>query len=283
MKHLIKTVKLKFFCDDANGEYGLTHEDTIDSDNSFNAFWDGRGIFHDIFEHSHEYTNKYFRGEYAMNVGGEMTAMGMMWYYIDVLGIHERLYDRPYQRYTPGQTMKETTLSLVQEALYSGYCNFGYSLESNVPKQRPTDNGELECQIVDFMSDVKEYKDRHIEDEQERAFAEQYRASVTFRKVADLHRYGFRLAERFVPDTTENRNTLTDFIEYWDDLCKRNSAEDMANAFKGITFKIYKEQGEISWTATFESGDIYQYNDVKVKQGRHFWLDDAIKYTPEEY
>lgn len=274
MKKLIKTVKLKFFCDSANGEYGLTHEDTIDSDTSFNAFWNGIGIFHDVFEHSHEYTNKYFRGDYAMNVGGEMAAMGSLYYFTDVLGMCNRLR-QGYRYRTNAEVMKEETLSTIKEALYSGYCNFGYSLESNVPKQRPIKYNGMEEQISAYWSEVKEFKDTNNQGEQEKEFAQQYRDSITFRKIADLHRYGFRMAERFVPDTSENRDTMEEFIQYWDGLCKDNDPEEMARMFRGLTFRIYKDKGEISWTATFESADIYQIKDVRVKPGKRFDAEDA--------
>jgi hypothetical protein len=47
-KHI---VRLEFFQDHADGSYGLAHEKTISNDTSFNAFWHGIGIFHDVFEH----------------------------------------------------------------------------------------------------------------------------------------------------------------------------------------------------------------------------------------
>src|SRR4051812_49426606 len=63
-KKLVRTVDLRFFQDDANGEWGVTHKETCPGNGNgeeFNAFWDGRGIFHDVFEHAHEFTDKHFR------------------------------------------------------------------------------------------------------------------------------------------------------------------------------------------------------------------------------
>lgn len=47
-KHI---VRLEFFRDEADGDYGLAHEKTIGLNESFNAFWNGIGIFHDVFEY----------------------------------------------------------------------------------------------------------------------------------------------------------------------------------------------------------------------------------------
>lgn len=275
-KRLIKTVDLRFFEDDGNGEWGLCHADTMDSDNGFNAFWNGIGIFHDVFEHSHEHQNKYFRGDYAMNVGGEMAAMGAMWYYYNVLGVSNRMNANGWT--VPSESMKQTTLSEVKEVLYGGYCRYGYTLESNVPKQRPVYDSELEYQIEDFWKQVKESPIR-CTNEQEKEFARAYKRSVTFRKIADLHRYGFRMAERLVKDCYDNRIALYDFIEVWNNFCKRNPAREMANYFRGLTVKVYKdENGRITWKATFNSADRYQFKDYTItpENYKFFCIDEIF-------
>jgi hypothetical protein len=263
MKRLVKTVELSFFNDDATGEWGLTHKDTQDDNygNAFNAFWGGLGIFHDVFEHSHEHQNKYFRGQYAMNVGGEMTAMGAMWYYIDQLGMHNRLRNNGFSRYSPGESMRQTTQSEIEEALYSGYCRYGDTLTSNVPKQRPTENGELEYQIAEFWKVVKTAPIK-CEDEQEKEFARAYKQSVTFRKIADLHRYGYRMAEKMVPDNWDNRQMCVDFFDVWEKFCTNNPADEMKNSFSGVTFKLYKENDRITWKAIFHSADHSSIKDA---------------------
>lgn len=278
-KRLIKTVDLRFFQDDTTGEWGLCHSDTQDENTSFNAFWNGIGIFHDVFEHSHEHQNKYFRGDYAMNVGGEMAAMGAMWYYYNVLGVYNRIKYNGWN--TPGDSMKNTTLYEVQEAITEGYCNFGYTLESNVPKQNPVYDSELEYQIEDFWKQVKATQ-TETEYEQEREDAITYKKSVTFRKIADLHRYGFRMAEKMVKDC--NAMVLVDFIEVWEKFCKANNAEEMAKAFRGVTVKLYKDELQrITWTATLLSGDRFKFNDVKLTAEtiERFYIEDA--YTEMAY
>ena len=137
-----------FFEDDATGEYGLTHKQTYNHNISFNAFWSGIGIFHDIFEHYHEYS-KYFLGQYAMNIGGEMAAMGHMTYYVEKLGVYNRLKQGYNFRGTEHAAI-ETTSSMVEEAIQEGYSNYGYTLESNVPKQAPINETDLEYELKDF-------------------------------------------------------------------------------------------------------------------------------------
>jgi hypothetical protein len=278
MKRLVRTVELVFFEDNANGEYGLAHKETYDQNqgNGFNAFWNGIGIFHDVFEHSHEFTNKYFRGDYALNVGGEMTAMGAMYYYIDEMGVHNRLREGTSWR-GHGEIMRESTLSEVHEAISSGYCNYGYTLESNVPKQKPVENGEFEYQLEAYARRVKELPLSDY-DQQEKEFGRNYKQSVTFRKIADLHRYGYRMAEKLVPNSHDNYATLCTFIEFWNVFCKRNAAEDMQRNFRGLTVKVYRdENGLIDWKGVFHSADKYAVKDVVIKSDRnpeHFSIED---------
>jgi hypothetical protein len=264
----VLTVDLRFFQDDANGEYGLTHRDTMQGENGadgFNAFYDAQGLFHDIFEHHHENTHKYFRGQYAMNIGGEMAAMGAMWYYYSTLGLYRRLST---SYHAPGAMMRQTTESLVCEAIGEGYCNFGYTLESNVPKQKPIEDSELEYQIKELYTNAKKYQ-RHSSDPAFKADGEIYRKSVTFRKVADLHRWGYRYAQKLVPHNYENQLTLHQFFDFWGDFCKRNPAEELANLARGIQFKLYRNQaGLISWKAWI------LYGSNKVRITKHFSIDD---------
>ena len=275
MKRLVKTVELSFFQDNANGEWGLCHKDTQNDNNGFNAFWGGILFFHDIFEHSHEYQNKYFRGEYAMNIGGEMTAMGAMWYYIDQLGVYNRLSNRSI--HAPSDIMRMSTQDMIHEAIESGNAQYGSTLESNVPKQRPTENGELEYQISEYWKKVKTFNpESNYESEKEYGYL--YKNSVTFRKIADLHRYGYRMAEKFVADNWDNRTTLIDFIEVWNKFCAKHNAEDMARMFSGMTFKIYKENDRITWKAILHTADrFYITNDVTLT------ADNIAHFSPEDH
>lgn len=282
MKRLIKKVELVFFCDDATGDYGLAHKDTYDntySGTAFNAFWNGTGIFHDVFEHSHEYSNKYFRGDYAMNVGGEMAAMGAMWYYINTLGVWNRLQSRNY-RYSNAELMRLTTQDMIQESIEYGNSQYGSTLESNVPKQRPTNDCDLEDQISQYWHKVKGFSpDTNYE--QEREYGIEYKKSVTFRKIADLHRYGYRMAAKMVPDTLENRNTLCDFYSFFEEFCANNDAKELATFFNGMEVKLYKDsEGNITWKAVLiGNGETPNYT---LQRGyTHSIIEDIYMSIPE--
>lgn len=252
MKRLIDKVTLRFFQDDANGEYGVAPVQTFDAhvnyDVKFNAFWNGIGIFHDVWEHYFEMKHKYFQEEYGMNVGGEMAAMGHMWYYQNKLGLYNKRRINPHSIYSDGDNMRETTYSLIQEAIYSGWTSFGSTLESNVPKQKPVDDSELEYQIEKMWKDSKSLRCANSYPEENR-YAKDYKRSVKFRKIADLHRWGFREAERRVPNTTENHDTLCNFIDFWNDFTKNNEASDLCQLGKDLRFFIYKEDDSVSWKA----------------------------------
>lgn len=257
MRKLINKVRLVLFEDDGNGEYGLTHQETYDDPMgyNFNAFWTGVGIFHDVFEHWHEYRHKYFQGYYAMNVGGEMTAMGAMWYYVDKLGV-EDARSLSYRSVTNwGKAFINGTIGEIQEAICSGYPRYGNTLESCIPKQRPVSNNAIEYQLDEYVSKVREFEYSYILNEryvnqQEKEDSKTYKESVTPRKIRDLHRWGYRKAERMIPYDYRNRDTLIDFIEFFDEFCKNNNAKELYDiGYRGMIVNVYKEKGLVSWTA----------------------------------
>jgi hypothetical protein len=264
MKRLINKVHLVLFKDDANGKYGLTHKETYNnpSGNNFNAFWNGVCIFHDVFEHWHELRHKYFQGKYAMNVGGEMAAMGAMWYYVDTLGLQDNrsLTYRSHRNWC--KAFIDGTIGEIREAILSGYLRYGYTLECNVPKQKSVNNYEIEWQLDEYVSQVMslEYTARYHSDQwcdEERERSKQYKASVIPRKIRDLHRWGYRTAQRLIPKDYRNRDVLIHFIEFFDEFTKNNQSMDLFDmGYNGMIVKVYKDKGLISWTATLtnESG-----------------------------
>jgi hypothetical protein len=273
MKRLIDTVNLSFFQDDATGDYGVAHEEILsEHGDKFNAFWNGIGIFHDVWEHQHEYKHKYFRGDYALNIGGEMAAMGKMWYYQDKLGLGNNRMLNPYSIHSPGDLMRMTTDNMIQEAIEYGYTSFGDRLQSAVPCQKPTQNSELEYQIEEFWKNVqswhyKQENNNQYDKEDEIRSSKCYKKSVTFRKIADLHRWGFRAAERLVSRTWNNYNRLRDFIQFWKEFTQNNTAQDLHNYYRKLQFRIYKDSDNIEWRAILISrGDVSNH---------------AVKYTDE--
>lgn len=243
MKH---TIKLRFFLDKNSGEWGLAHQSTYSEDTPFNAFWSGIGIFHDVFEHWFENEHKYFKGDAAMNVGGEMTAMGGYLYFVEDMGLSNRNPRNSY--YSNAELMRDTTESEIIEAVSCGYTNFGSTLICNVPKQKPCDNSELDYQCEKLYNNVKKSK-LPANDSEEYEAAKEYKKSVTLSKIITLHRYGYKLAEKMFPNNWENRNTLNDFIEYFNNFTKNNSAEEIATTFKGMTITVTKKNGILNWSA----------------------------------
>lgn len=254
----IKEVTLQFFEDFHIGEYGLSHHNTIDR--GFNAFYTGPTIFHDVFEHAHE-GEKYFTGDAFMNVGGELAASGACWYFYEMVGGIREIGSSIYSF----QENVASTGQLISEAISNGYCDFGDTLVSHVPKQRPVDNGDLEWIIDEVWKDARKAKYGGANAE-EWVFSKNYKQSVTRGKIADLHRYGYRRAEMLIPHNGHNCDALYGFIDFWNTFCKNLPAEELMSFFKSITFKIYKEKEKIKWTATLNSADRFYVKDFKITE-----------------
>ena len=278
MKRKIKEIKLRLFTDDANGEYGFAHDNAIDINNPFNSFYSGIGIFHDVFEHSHEETDKYFKNEFAFNRGGEITAMAKMYYFTEILGIYNRKYN-PNNWKQNGELMREENEYAINECITEGYSSFGNVLESNVPTQKPIDDNEFEYQIQKFWDNIKKlnYSKTNYFCEEESTYSKQYKKSVTLKKLRDLHRYGYKQAEKEIPNNYENTKLLEDFIDFWNIFTKNNVAEELENNFKYLIFKIYKEKDIISWTAKLISKDSF-IKDYNVKHPHEVEIEETYTY-----
>lgn len=235
-------VKTVFHNDDANGEWGLLHENATDKD--FNSFWDGRAIFHDVFEHYFEDNHKYFIGDYAFNVGGEMCAMGHLLYYYNELGLYNRKSKNSWRDFN--ESIRLTTQDMVHEAISYGYTNFGRTLESSVPRQ--STNYYCKELAHDFYEDVKKVSFSGCVDDE--SCGKEYKQSVRKSKIENLHTYGWKMAEKLVPNNRENQNTCDRFIDIWDEICKI-PAETLRYYFTGVDFTITKKNNIISWKAKF--------------------------------
>ena len=237
----MKTVILKLFRDEANGEYGVAHSNAVDR--GFNAFWSGVGIFHDVFEHHHEDTHKYFKGDYAFNVAGEMMASGAMYYYSNELGVYNRRLDsfKGWER-SVVESGYDSWVDLLNG--YGGYGDFGLTLESRIPYQRPV--GSFDSYIEDGWLQLQSYEPIDRDEQQDYNDALDCKASITKRKFFDLYRYGFRYAQRFVPDNYENQATLSEFINFWNDITKKVDAETLYSFVDSIQFNISKAKSIVS-------------------------------------
>lgn len=282
----VHSVKLEFFEDENTGEWGLSHPNSIRCATPFNAFFTGIGIFHDVLEHWFEDKHKYFLGRNSFNVGGEMAAMGAMWYYFETLGVSNRLNYSSF--YTPQDNTRATTENMIQEAIEYDYIQYGDTLESGVPHQKPTENSELEYIISKMWGNVKKMNPGiHSEDNKESAIA--YKKSVTHRKIADLHRWGYRMAERLVPENYHNSNELYSFLEYLNEFTKNHDAEELSRFCNYMQVDIYKHRGEISIKVKllFEMGLVKDsltiYDSVRNVEITRYLMDEIYSLEIENY
>ena len=217
-------VKLKLFEDD-NGMYGLAPDKTIES---FDAFWRGAtGIFHDVFEHWFEKEHKYFRGSYAMNIAGEVAAMGALAYYVYELGIGEKRSHDGRNFFDEDDIVRQTLYDMM-EAMKSGNSNYGNTFECRVPYQKKVDSALLESIIQKHWTKISLYKRGKCDTyctPTEREVAINYRKTVQLWKLKRLYRWGYRMAERKIPNTYENLEMIQRFITYWNNFTKSHSAE----------------------------------------------------------
>jgi hypothetical protein len=243
-------VKLKVFQDNATDEWGLAHSNSLDLSNgdSFNAFWTGEGIFHDVFEHYFEDKHKYFKDKYAFNIGGEVAAMGHLAYYYSVLRIDNRM-QRRNNFYAPETSLAQTTSHIMQESIQCGYFTFGNKLMCGVPKQKDVNSYFLSNVINEHLYYIEEkcFVAKDCEPEY-KEMCRAYRRSITENRLTNLYTWGYKQAEMIAPYNDENKETLEGFINYWVKFCSNNSAEEMANLIDEIEFTITTGEN-LKWEA----------------------------------
>lgn len=248
-------VELKFFEDDATREWGVAHSNSINNEygNSFNAFWNGIGIFHDVFEHYFEDNHPYFKKDYAFNIGGEVAAMGHLSYYWNQYYIEERKLNSN-SIYSFEENIISSTESEMEEAITYGYWNFGNKLQCNTPKTNYY-HSYLENIIQEHWYKIKKTSpkiDDKYDSEDDLQMRKDYKKSITLGKLRSLYTWGWKEAEKIAPYSEENNETLRNFIITWNKFCKENPAKDLAEMFKYIRFTI--EKGEnLKWNAQFVS------------------------------
>jgi hypothetical protein len=103
------------------------------------------------------------------------------------------------------------------------------------------------------MSKVQKLSHRNEESDPDSFLrSKTFKDSVTFRKVADLYRWGYRQAEKLVPNTYANHDTLASFISYWAKLTKHNPAVEVSQTFQYLVFRLYRDiEDKLQWKATF--------------------------------
>lgn len=262
---LIKTIYLELHRDTDSGIWGLVPKGTTDGDNRFNSFWDPRGIFHDTFEHNFENTHKYFKNDYALNLGGELAAMGALWYYYSEMGFSKRMGSMGSYSYSPGDSMRNTTLSEIREICHTGWHRYGEELLSAIPYQKPVDNVELEYQIRKYWEEVKKLQPES-DSEQDIDFANSYLKSVSLQKIANLHRWGYRMAQRLVPDKKDNYLMLEDFYDTMTKLTRLDAEHIYNLGFSELVIKLYRKNSKLDWKAKLMGESVKSVNINKLKR-----------------
>lgn len=227
----------------------------------FNHFWEGNGgIHHDVFEHYFEDIHKYFRGNYAYNIGGEIAASGHTLYYVH----------NGFDRTTVGgdwltdEIMVKDTLNQIEEAINGGNY-FGTTLECAVPNQKPGPE-EVECMIelyLDRLSTVL----RRARALKNAEFSETYANSCHPSKIRNLLRWGYKEASKIAPNTYPVRHTMNDFFSFWNNFCKEHRPEDVHKWYDRLIVK-YNPGQNFEWKAYFR--DKYERKLINVERAEIF-------------
>jgi hypothetical protein len=91
------------------------------------------------------------------------------------------------------------------------------------------------------------------------------------------------MAENLVPDNNDNRYTLTNFFDFWNEFCDKNSAQTLQGMYSGLTIKLYKENGFISWKATFNAINGSGLKDHKVNTKKAYCIEYEFDLIDENY
>lgn len=240
----------------------------------FDSFYNEIGIFHDVFEHWFEGKHKYFIGDASFNIIGEIVAMGAMTYYYAEMAISERIDFITMS--SPSSSVINTTFNEMYEAIRGGYTRYGSTLWCEIPKQKPVLNGELEHIIEKHWEKLKNLNVKQwfeYTDKEEYYAAVEFKKSCTKGRIRDAYRYGYRLAEKLVPNTSRNAMMIGDFILYFKEFTKQIDVEELSRHFRGITFNLFEdEEKNVTWRATLDAR--YPYEDAVIDVDTKFYLED---------
>jgi len=272
---LLHTATFKIEKDWNTGEYGLIPVNAYnDKGATFDAFYNGVGIFHDVWEHFFENTHKYFSGIGAMNIGGETCAMGYAMRYYELVGDKRSLNTR----FNFIESAFGTSTTEFEIGVESGGYQFGDEYICNVPDQSKNKMPQyleehLESLWKNWLPTFVNCKydcfDPEELDDPRYLQSEAFRASVTWDKFINLTRYGYNRAYQLTKNQSGiNSGVLYDFIEFWEEFCKTISAEQLSYNYDKITFKVYKVRGVLSWSALLISpyGDNYKIHCDKLER-----------------
>lgn len=196
-----EVTKFIFGVDEATGCSGCLPEKYKESE--FNYSWNATMIFHDTVEHYFENQNKYFRKDYAWNIGGEMVAMGGLYYLYDAFTLSKRFGNSSFN--CEQMIMNTGKYDLLESGSHGNF-SYGYELLCNIPYQRPVQS-YMEDFIIEIFNDFKKSKIETFYKE-ELEHCQKFRNSVTLEKLRRLYRWGYRNAEKRFPNTYHNSYML---------------------------------------------------------------------------
>lgn len=224
-------------------KFNIDEEGLLPSNSdSFDPVNTSEMIFHDVFEHFFEGTGQFIEDKKDC-VGGEIAAMGKLAYFTQTMGVYNRLNTT----YSDNCTIIKNSITL--ETHYQG------SLDILKIHEKPSYSWDLE----DICNEIT-----HRLKEESRDEDDCYRkVKVHKRDVSNLLRWGFRNAEKDIPDNKENLITLCDFIELWKKILNSEYAT-IKSEFKELEFIIYKEEDIISWKATLTPNYYDYYEDIVI-------------------
>jgi hypothetical protein len=242
-----RQVILSMFQDDASGSFGFAHENSVEK--GFNAFYNGIGIFHDIFEHPFEGVHKHFSGDNEFNIGGEVAAMGALAYYLNDFYLPNR--DNNKYRNLDAESLVRTTYDTMQQAVTDGYFDFGYELIT-IPYQKPIQDAYmLDNTINKHIAEIEKLKTAEYEGEEDyKEDAKNYLASLTPAKIKNLYRWGYKFAQKMIPSTGHNEDVLNEFINFWNEFTKKYDAEELAYEVESLEINVYTGS-KMRWSGYF--------------------------------
>jgi hypothetical protein len=242
--------------EDEGGSFGVLPLPCQEQGNGgFNAFWGGNGqIHHDVFEHYFEFEHKYFLGDYACNILGEIVATGHTVYYVQCLQCSRTTIGGGY---LADDIIISDTFGLLSECTEYGLSSYGHELMCNIPKQSK-DDSYIEFFIEEYLEKLKTLKYKPE--------GEKWYKSITPNKIINALRWGYKQARRRCPDTNHNRIVMDEFLSYWNEFCEKYTAENLSYYYDRIIFDTHLEHGNLVWNAWFREKwehKLERYNNLK--------------------
>ncbi len=238
-------VKLKLHQDDATGEWGLAHHDTISVRQPFNAFWEPAGIFHDVFEHNHEHS-KYFDGKYAITLWGEVVASGKALAYNDRLGID----NFQYRGTGPARDFTADTIGEVEEYIYElgtdsehAYMRYDMTKETcAIPYQEYLNPPSLNYTIQNYIDALYKQMDKH----------NIKKSPIWIPGITRCYTYGYKQGSKLIgKDWSQAYDVMQKFLDDWHSICTDYKAEHLAIdgsdfGLKYIKFMVNNNSGKLN-------------------------------------